>query len=179
MTKIAIIAADGARARLITAEVLEDTSLEGSPKMVEHGDVVNPLGDVKPRDEFSDRMSRKPAGGGTSGAGPATDDHRDRHELEEERRYARQVVEEGRRFIKEQRPTRLVLSAAPSLLGVFRGELERGQWNGMEVLELALDISNKSLSQIRELLTKRGLLPEPVLPRSGVYRPRGQEPSSR
>lgn len=174
MTKIGIIAADGARARFITGETLDDTTLEGSPKMVEHDNVVNPLGHVKSRDEFSDSMSRKPSGKGPHGALPVTDDHRDRHELEEDRRYARRVIEAAERFAKEQQPARLVLSASPGLLGVLRGELDQRRFNGLELMELPQDVSNQSLSQIRDVLTRRGLLPEPVVPSAGVYRPRGQ-----
>jgi protein required for attachment to host cells len=142
--------------------------------MVEHDNVVNPLGHVKSRDEFSDSMSRKPSGGGPSGAMPLTDDHRDRHELEEDRRYARRVLEAAERFVKEQQPQRLVLSASPGLLGVLRSELDPRRLGSLDLTELPQDVSNQSLSQIRGVLTKRGLLPEPVVPSAGVYRPRGQ-----
>jgi len=42
--KIGIIAADGARARCITAEVVDDPDVEGNPRLEEHEKLVNPLG---------------------------------------------------------------------------------------------------------------------------------------
>jgi hypothetical protein len=68
--KIGIVAADGARARYITAEVTDDIDLEGNPRLIEHDNVVNPLGVMPARDTFRDRPSRKPSGGGPHGAGP-------------------------------------------------------------------------------------------------------------
>src|SRR5688572_2353594 len=115
--------ADGGRARFITAEVLEDTSLEGSPKLLEHDTLAHPLGAKPAREVFSDRASRKPSGAGPRGAGPVTDDHRERHEEEDQRRFARQMLDAAERFVNEQRPKRLVILAAPRLLGLLRGEL--------------------------------------------------------
>lgn len=179
MAKIGIIVADGARARFITAEIIQDPGFEGSPRMVEHDNVVHPLGDLPAREEFSDRMTRRVAGPGRFAAGPVMDDHRDRHELEDDRRFARSVIDSAEHFVSEQRPTRLVLTAAPRLLGVLRSQIDPKRWNGLDVVELSLDVSGKSLHEIREVLTLQGLLPEPELPRAGVFRPRGQAVSTR
>jgi protein required for attachment to host cells len=178
MDKLGIIAADGARARFITAETVSDPDVEGSPRVTELANLVQPLRDVPPREEFSDRPSRKPAGAGPRGAGPVTDDHRDRHRTEDERRFARELAQATTRFIRDQGLTRALLIATPRLLGVLRGELDAPSLRGIELQELALDLSGMSLSELRGVLTSRGLLPEPQLPRAGVFRPRGQEPST-
>jgi protein required for attachment to host cells len=177
--KIGIMTADGGRARFITAEVLEDTSLEGSPKLLEHDTLAHPLGAKPAREVFSDRPSRKPSGAGGRGVGSATDDHRGRHEDEDQRRFARQMLDAAERFVNEQRPKRLVILAAPRLLGLLRGELSTRRWRDLDVVEMPDDLSAKSLPDIQQILTKRGVLPKPQLPESGVYRPRGQEPSTR
>jgi protein required for attachment to host cells len=179
MAKLGIITADGARARFITAEVVPDPDLEGNPRLTEQANLVHPLRDVPAREEFSDRPSRKPSGAGPRGAGPVTDDHRDRHAAEDERRFARDLVLAGLRFVAEHGLTRVVLAATPRLLGVLRDQLGSRALGGVEVLELPLDLSGMSLAQVREALTRRGMLPEPQLPRAGVFRPRGQEPTSR
>jgi protein required for attachment to host cells len=177
--KIGIIAADGARARCITAEVVDDLDREGNPRLEEHENVVNPLAKVPAREAFTDRQSRKPSGAGPAGAGPTTDDHRDRHEAEDERRFAREVVAAAQRLATEQRVTRLVLAAAPRLLGVLRAQVEPIRGGSVDLIELPLDLSSASLPQIRDALVRRGLLPEPEQPRSGVFHPRGQAPSPR
>jgi protein required for attachment to host cells len=179
MRKIGIIAADAARARFITAQILEDVAFEGSPKLLEHAAVVNPLGKLSEQEKFSDRESRKPSGAGPRGALPVTDDHRAAHQLEEERRFARLILEAADGFIQAERPSQLLLLAGPQLLGVLRRELGSQRWGKLEVQELAHDLSGRSLPELREILTRRGLLPKAELPRGGVYRPRGQEPSTR
>jgi protein required for attachment to host cells len=179
MRKVGIIAADGSRARFITAQLSDDVSFEGSPKLLEHPALVNPLGELNEREKFSDRESRKPSGAGPRGAQPVSDDHRESHQLEDKRRFVRLILEAADRFIQAEGPSRLLLLAEPQLLGVLRGESSPQRWGKLEVQELAQDLSGKSLSELREVLTRRGLLPEPELPRGGVYRPRGQEPSTR
>jgi protein required for attachment to host cells len=179
MEKIGIIAADGSRARFITAQLIDDIAFEGSPRLVEHAAVNNPLGELPEREKFSDRESRKPSGAGPKGALPVTDDHRDSHQIEDERRFIRLLLEEADRFIQTERPDRLLLLAEPHLLGLLRGELSRQRWGKLKVEELPQDLSWQSLPELREVLTRRRLLPQPQLPRSGVYRPRGQEPSTR
>lgn len=179
MKKIGIIAADAARARFITAQLLDDVAFEGSPNLVEHSAVINPLGKLSEHEKFSDRESRKPSGAGPRGALPVTDDHRAGHQLEEERRFARLIFEAAEQFIQAERPSQMLLVAEPQLLGVLRRESNWQRWGNLEVKELAQDLSGRSLPELREVLTRRGLLPKPELPRGGVYRPRGQEPSTR
>jgi protein required for attachment to host cells len=179
MSKIAIIAADGSRARFITAEVLEDPDFEGSPRLTEHATLENPLGELPSRENFSDRPSRKPSGAGPKGALPATDDHRERHEMEDDRRFAQRILEAADRFVETELPNRLLLIAGPRLLGVLRGELSAQRWSNVEVQDVAQDLSGQSLPELRDVLLRRGLLPKARLPRGGIFRPAGQEPSTR
>jgi len=179
MKQICIIAADGSRARFISAQLIDDIAFEGSPKLVEHEAVVDPLGELPEREKFSDRESRKPSGAGPKGALPVTDDHRDSHQIEDTRRFVRLILQAADRFIQAERPYRLLLLAEPQLLGVLRSELSPQRWGELDVQHLALDLSGKSLTELRDVLTRRGLLPKPELPRGGMYRPRGQEPSTR
>jgi protein required for attachment to host cells len=159
---------------------IDDPAFEGNPRLMEHDNVVNPLGVLPQREVFTDRASRKPSGAARVGAGggPVTDDHRERHEAEDSRRFAKLVAEAAQRFVSEQRLTQLVLAAGPSSLGILREPLT-GLSASAELVELPLDLSAQSLPQIRDVLVKRGLLPAPELPRGGVFRPRGQEPSTR
>lgn len=179
--RIGIVAADGARARFITAEVVDDPAFEGNPRLMEHDNVVHPPGLLPQREVFSDRPSRKPSGAARVGAGggPVTDDHRERHEVEDGRRFAKQVAEAAERFAREQNLTQLVLAAGPRSLGILREPLAPLNASGVDVVELPLDLSTQTLPQLREVLVKRGLLPAPELPRGGVFRPRGQEPLTR
>ena len=159
--------------------MVDDPALEGNPRLIEHDNVVNPLGTLPAREAFSDRPNRKPSGGGPAGAGPVTDDHRERHEAEDERRFAKLTADAAQHFARAQGLTRMVLAAGPRTLGALREAFAASTGNDIERVELPLDLSAKALPQIRDALVQRGLLPAPELPRAGVYRPRGQEPSTR
>jgi len=174
MTKLGIITADAARARFITAAIIDEPDNEGSPRMHEHPSLDNPFGERRERETYSDRASCKPSGAGARGVAPATDDHRERHQQEDERRFAQRIVEEAQRFVGAERPTTLVIAAGPRLLGLLRREIGDRRWQGLELHELAEDLSGQPLVKLRDALTRRGLLPESRLPRAGVYRPRGQ-----
>ncbi|MEY2929644.1 MAG: hypothetical protein RL033_393, partial [Pseudomonadota bacterium] len=126
---------------------------------------------------FSDRGGRNH--GSASGSGHGTDDHRNQHKLEIERRFARRVLEEARRFTREQGVTQLVLAAEPTLLGLLRPELERHPLAGIGVVELAENVVRQSPTELSHVLTRHGLMPRSPAPAGGLYRPRGQPPPLR
>lgn len=174
MTKTGIIVADGARARFITFELPDDQDLDGGARCTEHAKLDNPDGHAPPRELFSDRPSRKPSG--LTGSGHRSDDHRERHELENERRFVDRLIEEAERFVQQQGVGRLILAAEPQLLGMLRSQMNSAakQWSRLELIELRQDLSGLSLQNIRERLTREGHLPVTAPPRGSVFRPRGQ-----
>jgi hypothetical protein len=87
MARTCIIVTDHARARFITLETPVDASVEGGPRLVEHRDLVNPDADMPERALFSDRNGSAHAS--PTGAAHALDDHREAHQRETERRYAK------------------------------------------------------------------------------------------
>lgn len=177
MPSTGIIVADGARARFITFHPPDELTPDRGTNLIEDSDLINPEGDLPARDLFSDRPGRT-HGSPTSSAHGA-DDHRDAHQLELTRRFARRVLDEGRSFVARHSLRRLVLAAEPRLLGVLRDELEPHPIGTAHIDSLAEDLSRRSLGDIREILVRHGLLPPSVPPRAGVYRPRGQPPSPR
>jgi len=174
MKRTGILVAGGTRARFISVEVPADAELDGGPHLVEHDDLVNPDGDVPARVLFSDRSGRA-----HGAASHGLDDHRDQHQAEIERRFARRVVDATEQFRGGHGVQRLVIVAECQLLGKLRAELDPKRWRDVEVVELAEDLSRQSLRQIHATLAQQGLVKAARSPAAGVYRPRGQEPSWR
>lgn len=177
MLELGLLVADGARARFITLQPPDELTPDRGAQLVEHDDLVNPEGALPDRELFSDRAGR--THGSRSGSAHGSDDHRAGHRLELERRFARRVLEAAQRFVAERSLVRLVIAAEPHLLGVLRAELERHPLSGADTLDIAEDLSRRSLKDIAAALAHRGLIPAPQPPRAGVYHPRGQTPSPR
>jgi protein required for attachment to host cells len=177
MPSIGIIVADGARARFITFQPPDELTPERGTALIEHSDLINPDGDLPARELFSDRPGR--THGSPQGSAHGSDDHRERHQLELARRFARRIVDEARAFSSQHSLQRLVLAAEPRLLGVLRAELDQHSVGEVSIETLVDDLSRRSLGDIRDILVQRGLLPPVQPPRAGVYHPRGQPPSPR
>lgn len=175
MKQTGILVAGGTRARFISVEVPADAEIDGGPHLVEHDEMVNPDGDVPARALFSDRSGRAHGGNVSHGL----DDHRDQHQAEIDRRFARRVVEAAEQFRAARGVQRLVIVAECQLLGRLRAELDPKRWRDVELVELAEDLSRQSLRHIHAALAQQGVVKAARAPASGVYRPRGQEPSWR
>jgi protein required for attachment to host cells len=177
MPSLGIIVADGARARFITFQPPDELSPERGTALIEHSDLINPEGELPPRELFSDRPGR--THGSPTGSAHGPDDHREQHQRELTRRFVRRVLEEARSFVAGHSLRRVVLAAEPRLLGILRAELEPHPIGTANIDAVGEDLTRRSLGDIRDILVHRGLLPPPVPPRAGVYRPRGQPPSPR
>ena len=174
MKRTGILVAGSTRARFISVEVPDDAELDGGPRLVEHADLANPDGDVPARGLFSDRSGRA-----HGAAAHGLDDHRDQHQAEIERRFARRMVDAAGQFVTAQGVQRLVVAAECQLLGKLRAEIDTKRWRDVELVELAEDLSRQSLRQMHGALAQQGLVKPPQTPSSGFYRPRGQAPSWR
>jgi protein required for attachment to host cells len=175
MKRTGILVAGSTRARFISVEVPDDAELDGGPHLIEHDDLVNPDGDVPARALFSDRSGRAHSGAVSHGL----DDHRDQHQAEIDRRFARRVIDATEQFLLARGVQRLVIVAECQLLGKLRAELDPKRWRDVELVELAEDLSRQSLRQVHAALAQQGLVMAPRTPAAGFYRPRGQEPSWR
>lgn len=175
MATTCIIVADGARARFMTLEVPLEPALDGGARLLEHEDLVNPEAEVPDRGLYSDRSGRGHASRG--GVAHAFDEHREQHHREVEKRFAWRLVERGERFLSDRGARRLVLVADTRLLGALRAELGDGGLRGVEVIEIAEDLTRQPLGSIQASLAARGAIPAAQPPEHGVFRPRGQAPA--
>jgi len=156
MRTTGIIVADAARARFITFEPSREPDQDGKDRCVEHADLVNPEAGTARRERSGDRPGRLHASRG----GPAhlADDHRQRHQEEVERRFAKRILDAAAPFLGQHRLRHLLLIAAPRLLGSLRAELAGRHLRDVQIVEMNEDHSRRSLSQIAELVVQRQLL---------------------
>jgi len=157
MSENCVVVAGGSRARFFALEDVQFPEVESGPNLVELSDLVNPEHDAKQRDLWSELKS----GRNRAPTGPAHgyDDHRSQHEEEYERRFARSVAEECVKLARSHGTRNVVLVAQKRMLGILRGTLEPVLKAGVEVRELAKDLSKLPPQQLHEHLAREGMLP--------------------
>lgn len=156
MNGYCIVVADASRARFFTLEPAAVPELESGPRLVEQSDLVNPEAALPGRETWSDTRS----GSNTApGGGPSHryDDHRERHEEELGRRFARRISAAALDLARQQGAKYLVLVAASRMLGYLRPVLQASA-EGVEIREAAKDLAGLSAQDIQRHLVAAGLL---------------------
>ncbi|HSH83864.1 MAG TPA: host attachment protein [Guyparkeria sp.] len=151
-----IVVADGLRARFFTLQETPFPEMESGPNLTEVCDLVNP-------DREQDMWSEKKSGRNrsrASGAAHGYDDHRSQHETEYVRRFARSIAEEAMRLTNGHGANELVLVAQKRTLGHLRNELNGRIRSGVQIRELAKDLSKMSPLEIHAHLAREKLVPE-------------------
>ncbi len=167
-----LLIADAARARFFAIVEPMDPGYYSGPRLREQEDLVNPESLLTGTDLFANVKS----GRGHAAAGASLhglDDHRARHEMELERRFAKRVATLAAERARRLEMTRLILVAPPRALGLLRGALGSALPPSVSVYELSSELTWHSLGAIDEVLVHNGLL-EPRVPSAGIYRAPGQ-----
>lgn len=152
-----VVVADGTRARFFTLESAAHAPMESGPHLLEHDDLVNPEHKQAGGDKYSSTrtgVNLNPRGGPSHGY----DDHRAQHEQEHERHFAKDVVVHAVTLAQENQAGFLVLAAEKRMLGLLRDALRIPVKSGIEVRELAKDLTRLTPIQVHEHLAKAGLL---------------------
>lgn len=156
MANICVLVADAAKARLFTLEAADMPDVQSGPNLIERDGLANPEGAMPGRDKYSDVHSgRTTSGGGTV---HGVDDHRNRHDAENERRFAVKIVDEATRLATQQKAWQLVVVAEKQMLGVLRQAFGSGS-KPFEIRELAKNLANFSPTDIHSHLADEKILP--------------------
>jgi len=160
-----IVVADGSRARLFTLNPgAPDTP---GPDLVEHEDLANPEHRLAGRDKYS---TTRTGSNLNPQQGPAHgyDDHRDKEEREHERRFAREIAGHAVALAQRQHSYQLVLVAEKRMLGILRETLVLPAKSGIEVRELAKDLTRLSATELHARLAEAGVVPARQAPQVGL-----------
>jgi hypothetical protein len=155
MKRACIAIVDALRARIYTYERTsgDGTGMGSAGALREVTDLVNP--GARGHDQFSTtKPGIKRAGSGTG----TTDDHRDAHADELARRFARQVISELDRIVREQAFDRVLLVASPAMLGELRGVDGALRRPELEVDYVARDLARLTSPQIHDHLAQLRLV---------------------
>ena len=96
---------------------------------------------------------------GTVGQAHSYDDHRDNHQIEFERRFAREVTTRLAALIQQGNPRQLLLIAEPHLMGIIREILVPELPKNLKLNELTKDLYQLKVHELHQYLTSKALLP--------------------
>lgn len=159
-----VVVAGGSRARFFTLKDVEFPEMQSGPNLYEINDLISVEKETAGNDLWSDTKSGRNRGG--NGAAHGYDDHRSQHEDEFERRFARDIARETARLLRENSTKQLVLVAQKRILGFLRNELDSLLKAGVEIKELAKDLSKLSPLELHEHLAREHLIPQRRTPAS-------------
>src|SRR5690606_1804140 len=148
-----VVVAGGSRARFFTLREPEFPEMESGPNLHEAADLVSPEKDMPGSDLWTNLTSGRNRGGGGSTA-HGYDDHRSQHQDEVDRRFARNIARQASRLIQDHATRELVLVAQKRVLGFLRNELDALVKSGVEIRELAKDLSKLSPLELHEHLAR-------------------------
>jgi protein required for attachment to host cells len=159
-----VVVLDATRARFLVLKPTNTPDTESGPNLVEVKDLINPESDERGRDLWSDTKTGVMREGG-KGEAHSYDDHRDAHEDEFERRFAKRVVEETKLFVGAQKVKTLVIAAAKKMMGFLRPYLERELKKSVTIHEVTEDLTKFNVIELQQHLAKHGSLPRRNPPR--------------
>lgn len=156
MTNACIVVADASRARLFT---LDDRELAaGRPGLIEREDLISAGRRLKPSEALdSDRPS---LGRTRDGRGYAVDDVRQHMHDEQDHAFAERIVETVRELVTTEKLPRVVLVAAPHMLGLLRHGADELARRGIAVEEYPADQVRSSPAELQDRLAVQGLVPQ-------------------
>ncbi len=148
MANCFVIVADGARARMFVLE--QDPALHARLRLVEKIDLINTDYTARGKHAPGVRSERNTS----RQAGPVhpQDAERDRHRIEVERRFAREIADHAVTMIKAGGAVKLVLAAEPRMLGLIRRPLRAAAGERVTIIEMARNHTHLTPSRLRQRL---------------------------
>lgn len=144
-----IVVADAKRARFFSIEASDAPRYP--LKLVEGSVLLNP--DVEgARRNGAGRVKTERVSNRQAGPVHPVGAQRERHRLELERRFGREIASQAERITGAWTSGAVVLIAAPRLLGLMREGLRNALHSGIELKELAKDYSGLSAAELRDRL---------------------------
>jgi protein required for attachment to host cells len=155
MKRAVIAIVDAAKARLYTFEQADSPP---DQQLREVRDLSNPGRRMRDSERFSEGRPSLNANL-TANTGHATDDHRDANTEEHDSAFAKQVIDELDRVVRDGGFGHVILVASPHMLGELRkcdGMLRR---NGLTIDEVQRDLAWLTSPQVHDQLARMNLIP--------------------
>lgn len=153
-----VIVADGTCARFFTLHVAAQPAIESSPFLVERDDLVNIEHKQAGRDKYSSTrtgLNLNPQGGPSHGY----DDHRVQQEEAHERRFISDIAAHAASLLQKYESNHVILVAERHVLGLLRNALKIPIKSGINIHDLAKDLTNMTPIELHEYLATAKLIP--------------------
>lgn len=154
-----VVVADAARARFFN---LVETDGPRAPVVLREAQcLVHPDGRLKDAERYSSSApaATRSTGARTgNGAGPrhTVDDHRNAHDAEDRRRFAKTIAQSVARSVKQSAGAPVVVVASHSLYAFLTSELERELPREVRVRPELAELSELTPSELLDELSSRG-----------------------
>lgn len=157
MVNCCVVVADGGRARFFTLKDVVDPKFESGPTLVELNELENAEATMPGKDKYSDNKSGRNMGG--TGVTHGFDDHRDKHDVETNRRFAQRIASEAVTLANKSDARKLVITAEKQMLGLLRNAMSGSNHHAFEIRELAKDFTKLSAHEIQKHLAGENIVP--------------------
>lgn len=154
MNNTCVVVADGTRARAFT--LVADAAARRGMRLLEQWTLTNPEAQTRGRRQSGQVKSERNT---NRQAGPVhpIGAQRERHRLEQDRRFASEVVDRVCQLVAAWDEGRILLIAEPQLLGLMRARLRGALKSAIRLEELAKDYSGLSTAQLERLFAAERL----------------------
>lgn len=159
---VCVVTMDASRARFFALEVQEAGAQGRLTRLVEIEDLASAGRRQREGEIFSSSrpgVNSSPGGFGGRGVQHGTDDRREHHMDEFDRRFAVEVVDSLSRHVAELDASRAVVIADPNMLGLVRTAIAKESKLDVEVCEVKKDLSWQSPVEVHDRLAEQELLP--------------------
>ena len=157
MNKSVVAVIDGSRARFLTLEPVEFPEHESGPNLIEHEGLHNSTKEQQGQDLWANVKTGRNRG--SAGQSHGYDDHRKKHIMEFERRFAQAIATKLIGLTQTHQAHHLLLVAEPQILGLMRDALTPVLPKHLQLNELAKDLCQLRPHQLHEYLASKELLP--------------------
>ncbi|GEM_PF-4462356 len=147
MERTCILVADRHRARLFEVEPIENR--HHRYRLDEKVDLVN---------VFSSRALKEEDGRGRGSPSRELVAPRQREDMEEGRRFAKEIVDQVRDFGKSQKLDQLIMIACPQFLGTLREHSQTLQHMFAKIQDMPKELSHLSSAELREYLERHEMI---------------------
>ncbi|MDY7033822.1 MAG: host attachment protein [Thermodesulfobacteriota bacterium] len=158
MIECCLVVSSETHTRFFTLESAESPEVESGPNLISQGELSNTEREMPKSTLFADSKTgrgRTPKGGAVHGY----DDHRTHHEEEFERFFARKIMEKTRQLARVSHNNHVVIAASARMLGFLRQEMDILHRDGLQVQQLAKNMTQFSPWEIHDRLAREQLVP--------------------
>ena len=159
MSDYCVVVAAGKQARLYTLDPADQVEAQYGPNLNHQLDMASDELELKGSELWSENKTGRNRAANGSGA-HGYDDHRSRHTDEYEKRFARTIAEQALQLAEKQKTRRMILVAHNRTLGHLRHAMGPLSKSGLQIHELAKDLSKLSTQDLHEHLARESLLPK-------------------